>query len=126
LLQIPKELRLLVYDALFEPLIQRPEHFDTYVLPSEWPTIRLSPYTSLLLICRQLFSEVRPYFKSRYLARLTLYFDNVSDLCRFHETLAATPDPSQYQNLQICLHTRAFTFNNITRRDDLILLIALN
>ncbi|KAK5126637.1 hypothetical protein LTR85_009571 [Meristemomyces frigidus] len=111
-LAMPKELRLQVYDELLEPLIRRPEHFDTYVLPSEWPKNDLTPYTSLLFTSRQICEEVKDYFESRYLPKIfVLYLDNLNDLYALKQKLAATAEPSKYGALQICLRSGSCTFD---------------
>lgn len=101
-LQLPTELRLNIYDMLFEPVAQQePEHLQSYVLPSEWPK-KLGTYTSLLLTCKQLETEASEYFDTQYLPNMTLYFDNVPDLRLFAEKVT-TLGP-KHQNVQICLH----------------------
>ncbi|KAK5132991.1 hypothetical protein LTR08_008278 [Meristemomyces frigidus] len=119
LLQLPKELRLLIYDLLFEPLlVQRPEHFDTYVLPPEWPEWPAADYKNLrsvLLTCQQMRAEAQWHFETHYLPKLTVYFDNVPDLRHFAEKIAGLD--VKYGDIQICLHDSlliASRFNKIS------------
>ncbi|KAK4547062.1 hypothetical protein LTR36_001283 [Oleoguttula mirabilis] len=107
LLQLPAELRLAIYDAIFEPLVQQPEHMDTFVLPSEWPKIDLSTHTSILRTCHQLRSEAQAYFEKQYLPRLTLHFENLPDMHHFTK-VAAELGPA-YQNVRVCVHNCALS-----------------
>lgn len=102
-LQLPTELRLSIYDMLFEPVAQQElKHLHTYVFPFEWPE-KLATYTTLLLVCKQLQMEVSEYFEAQYLPNMTLYFDNVPDLRQFARKVASL-GPG-YEKVQICLHT---------------------
>ncbi|KAI7477388.1 hypothetical protein KC357_g4594 [Hortaea werneckii] len=87
LLALPKELRLMVYDELFTPLTQRPKHFDTYVLPSEWPRIDFTSYKALLFTCKEVKEEATTHFEGHYLRDVMVYFDNVVDLRDFYSKL---------------------------------------
>ncbi|KAK3675322.1 hypothetical protein LTR78_004832 [Recurvomyces mirabilis] len=100
---LPKELRLMIYDELFQPLIRRPKNFDVYVLPCDWPTNDSSALTALLLLCKEIRFEAKGHFESHYLGSLMLYFDDVPSLHRFK--LNVERAPARYRNLQACFHT---------------------
>ncbi|KAK4547049.1 hypothetical protein LTR36_001270 [Oleoguttula mirabilis] len=104
LLQLPSELRLLIFDALVEPLVQKPEHFDVYMLPSEWPKTELGTYTSTLLTCKQLYAEAKDHFETHYLSKITIYFYDPLALRNFTTVIAriAKLEP-KYNNIQICI-----------------------
>lgn len=114
LLLMPKELRLLIYDELFESFTQRPKHFSTYVLPSEWPKNDFSSYISLQLTCQQLHAEVTTHFEGQYLPKTIVYFDNVPELKTFCGKIAKHPESSKYDVLQICLHDIGYLCSTIT------------
>ncbi|KAI6807648.1 hypothetical protein KC364_g13725 [Hortaea werneckii] len=105
LLALPKELRLMIYDELFTPLIQRPEHFDTYVLPSEWPKIDFTPYRALLLTCKEVNEEATTHFEGHFLRDVMVFFDNVADLASFYFKIEKTRSGKRFANMQACLHT---------------------
>ena len=118
LLSLPKELRLLIYDFIFEPLVQRPEHFDTVVLPSEWPETDLGTYHSLTLVCKQLHAEAQTHFESQFLGRVIIYFTNVPDLHDFCEAVRNLPEPQKYGGMQICLRTSRYLYHDEELDDD--------
>ncbi|KAI7285108.1 hypothetical protein KC345_g1890 [Hortaea werneckii] len=105
LLALPKELRLMIYDELFTPLIQRPEHFDTYVLPSEWPKVDFTPYRALLLTCKEVKEEATTHFEGHFLREVMVYFDNVVDFGKFYYRLAGASHLKELANMQVCLHS---------------------
>ncbi|KAI6799389.1 hypothetical protein KC363_g1274 [Hortaea werneckii] len=95
LLALPKELRLVIYDELFTPLTQRPKHFDTYVLPSEWPRIDFTSYRALLLTCKEVKEEATTHFEGHFLRDVMVYFDNVVDLRNFYFKIKRASDPEK-------------------------------
>ncbi|GAB1736462.1 hypothetical protein NU219Hw_g7612t1 [Hortaea werneckii] len=105
LLALPKELRLMIYDELFTPLTQRPKHFDTYVLPSEWPKIDFTPYTALLLTCKEVKEEARTHFEGHFAPDVMVFFDNVVSLRRFYFKIKETCNWEKLAGMQVCLHT---------------------
>ncbi|KAK5126638.1 hypothetical protein LTR85_009572 [Meristemomyces frigidus] len=129
LLRLPKELRLLIYDALFELFVQTPEHFDTYMLPSEWSKTKLDTdaalgtYASMLLTCKQLYSEAKAHFEACYLPKVTVYFYDVFELLDFTEAIdrVAKLEP-KYHDIKICLSscpTNAWFFTSRSSADKL-------
>ncbi|KAI6863272.1 hypothetical protein KC343_g6510 [Hortaea werneckii] len=105
LLALPKELRLMIYDELFTPLIQRPEHFDTYVLPSEWPKIDFTPYRALSLTCKEVKEEATTHFDGHFLGDVMVFFDNVANLASFYFKIENTRSWERLANIRACLHT---------------------
>ena len=103
LLELPKELRLLIYDSLFQPLVERPEVLDTYALPDEWPDNDLSSYTNLTLSCEQIHNEAKEHFETHFLCKLTVYFETTPQLHSFHQTVSKLGEA--YQNIQCSLRT---------------------
>ncbi|TKA32369.1 hypothetical protein B0A50_01475 [Salinomyces thailandicus] len=103
LLTLPKEVRLLIYDQLFEPLVQRPEHFDTYVLPCEWPENDFSIVPALLGTCKQLHQEAKAHFEKHFLENVIVYFDHVGRLREFCEKIERLLEREKYERMQVCL-----------------------
>lgn len=97
----------MVYDELFTPLTQRPKHFDTYVLPSEWPRIDFTSYRALLLTCKEVKEEATTHFEGHYLRDVMVYFDNVVDLRDLHSKLerAAAYNSEKLAEMRVCFHT---------------------
>lgn len=71
LLDIPSELRLRIYDFVLQPLLEVPEHYDTYVLPDEWPQTSLASYRALILSCKTSI-ELWPYLERHLSTRHSL------------------------------------------------------
>ncbi|KAI6837144.1 hypothetical protein KC340_g4511 [Hortaea werneckii] len=105
LLALPKELRLMIYDELFTPLIQRPKHFDTYVLPSEWPKIDFTSYRALLLTCKEVKEETTTHFEGHFSRDVMVFFDNLVDLRNFYSKLEKASSSEKLAEMQACLHT---------------------
>ncbi|KAI6994741.1 hypothetical protein KC359_g4475 [Hortaea werneckii] len=112
LLALPKELRLVIYDELFTPLTQRPKHFDTYVLPSEWPRIDFTSYRALLLTCKEVKEEATTHFEGHFLRDVMVYFDNVVDLRNFYFKIKRASDPEKLAGMWVCLHTLPWGIEN--------------
>ena len=104
ILQLPKELRLTIYDALLLPLVDHPHVPDTYALPYEWPKIDLSGYTSLISSCKQLHFEAKHHFEKFYLPSLTLYFDHTPQLYNFAQSASRLGAP--YHDITFSLRKR--------------------
>ncbi|KAI7526204.1 hypothetical protein KC331_g17096 [Hortaea werneckii] len=105
LLALPKELRLMIYDELFAPLTQRPKHFDTYVLPSEWPKTDFTSYRALLLTCKEVKEEATTHFKGHFVRDVMIYFDDFVDLRNFYFKLERASDPEKLAEMRVCIHT---------------------
>ncbi|KAK4547063.1 hypothetical protein LTR36_001284 [Oleoguttula mirabilis] len=105
LLQLPKELRLLIFDALFQPFVQeQPEDFDEYMLPSEWPkTHDFTAYTAISSTCKQLHFESKTHFETQFLPNTMMYFDNTPELWDFTEKISRFGP--EYQDIVIQLST---------------------
>lgn len=103
LLALPKELRLIVYDMLFQPLTVRPDNFDVYVLYTEWPKRETGIISTLAKTCKTLSTETEDHFESQYLSSMILFFDNVPQLYDFSCAVKELPAP--YQEITICIYT---------------------
>ncbi|KAK4900273.1 hypothetical protein LTR27_002497 [Elasticomyces elasticus] len=103
LLALPKEIRLIVYDMLFDPMTIRPDNPESYVLITEWPKINTSIICKLAKVCKQVNNEAQAHFAANYLSKLVLYFDNVPDLFAFGNAVKHLP--THYKNIGIVLHT---------------------
>ncbi|KAK5691349.1 hypothetical protein LTR17_025656 [Elasticomyces elasticus] len=103
LLALPKEIRLIVYDMLFDPMTIRPDNFESYVLITEWPKINTSIICKLAKVCKQVNNEAQAHFAANHLSKLVLYFDNVPDLFAFGN--AVEQAPTRYKIIAIVLHT---------------------
>ncbi|KAK5126639.1 hypothetical protein LTR85_009573 [Meristemomyces frigidus] len=113
--RLPTELRLHIYDYLLEPMLELPEHLDTYMVPSEWPKLDLNTYTSMLLTCKDLRQEWKPYFEKHFLPKLMLYFDSVTDLLDFQSKVRKLGQ--SYHTLRICLSSCTHTAGYYTTWD---------
>lgn len=105
LLGLPAELRMLIYEALFAPLVQPPpKHFDVYLLPSEWPKFEFDACTSIFSTCKALRAEAKTHFEAFYLSTTVLYFNNAFKLHNFTHRIDhyAQLNPA-YHDLRICL-----------------------
>ncbi|KAK3683047.1 hypothetical protein LTR37_020611 [Vermiconidia calcicola] len=103
LLRFPPELRLTIYDALLQPLLQRPSNLDSWAYRSDFKKLDLSPYTNLLATCTAIQRELQPHFEQNYLTALLFHFEDVPSLhlfCRKLSKLGAA-----YQDVQILLRT---------------------
>ena len=76
LLGLPVELRLLVYEHIFQDLAE-PLKSPYDCLPK---TSRLSQVRDLGLVSRQIHSEASSLYETEWQSHTTLYFDNVSEL----------------------------------------------
>ncbi|KAK3629641.1 hypothetical protein LTR56_017946 [Elasticomyces elasticus] len=101
-LTLPKEIRLIVYDILFEPLIVRPNNFDIYVLYSEWPKVSTGIISKVAQVCKQINNEAKAHLETQYLPKLMLFFDNVVDVYDLNKQVARLP--ASYQNIKICMY----------------------
>ena len=104
LLQLPLELRLAIFDVIFQLLIELPKSLDTYALPYEFPKNDLSPYLNAVLVCKQLHEEVTGHFKKHYAPRITLRFDSVPPLHALCQKLSK-PEPT-CQDIHFSLRSR--------------------
>lgn len=95
----------MIYDELFAPLLQRPEHFDTYVLPSEWPKVDFTPYRALLLTCKEVKEEATTHFEGHFLRDVIVFFDNVFDLRKFYFKLRRASCLGKLGGMKVCLHS---------------------
>lgn len=95
----------MIYDELFTPLTQRPKHFDTYVLPSEWPEIDFTPYRSLLLTCKEVKEEARTHFEGHFAQDVMVFFDNIVDFRNFYSKLERASHSEKLAEMWVCIHT---------------------
>ena len=95
----------MIYDELFAPFIQRPEHFDTYVLPSEWPKIDFTSYRALLLTCKEVKEEATTHFEGHFVRDVMVFFDYAVDFRKFYFKLKKTRSWERLANMRACLHT---------------------
>ena len=96
------DLRLCMYDLLFQDLLVDPKHLDTFVLPNEWPVKSFALYRTLALVCKQANYEVKD---QRYVGNITIYFDNVPALYKFSQQISTLRPEHAYQKLQVSLRT---------------------
>ena len=90
LLDLPPELRLLVYGHFFYDILKgldEPDG-DVYRLPSEWPCCEQSAYASLVATCKLVHGEAVPYFEKHFLLGLTMYLDSVYETQELHTSVA--------------------------------------
>lgn len=80
LLSLAPELRLNIYDAVLQHLLEIPEQHDTYILPEEYSKKSFADYHALLLTCREINSEIKQLFLTAYVDKITLFFDDCSKL----------------------------------------------
>lgn len=102
----------MIYDELFTPLIQRPKHSDTYVLPSEWPKIDFTSYRALLLTCKEVKEEATTHFEGHFVRDIMVFFDDVVDLRNFYFKLKKTRNWERLANMRACLHTLPHGFQD--------------
>ncbi|KAH9827012.1 hypothetical protein Tdes44962_MAKER09878 [Teratosphaeria destructans] len=107
LMDVPAELRLLVYDHLLAPVTIKPLHLDTFMLPDEFPNTAalLQPYLNLIQTCKTIREEAKPHFEKRYLARMTFYFEHATPVHRFCESTSILGRP--YSDANILFHTNS-------------------
>ncbi|KAK4893568.1 hypothetical protein LTR27_008035 [Elasticomyces elasticus] len=88
LLGLPAELRLLIYDAIFEPLIAAGEESNVfYVTPRKPPRNPLADYTSLIRTCKEVSHEAVQHFRKHYLLRVTFHFNDALTLHDFQHRI---------------------------------------
>ena len=112
LLHLPLELRLVIYDLVLQHLLVDPEHHNTYVFPTEWPTKSFARYRALLLTCKQVNMEVADLFSTKYAAEVTIYYDNVRDLRPLVEQSRMLGPDHPLHKLKISLRTEQGTDPN--------------
>ena len=121
LLALPSELRLQIYDILFEPMVKEPEHHDSFMLPAEWPKLstqksELRTYTSVISTCKAIRDEAKDHFEDHFMPRLTLYFDNVPALHSFCSTVAVLD--LTYWNIKFSLRSNYYAFHTLSEYED--------
>ncbi|KAK4889395.1 hypothetical protein LTR27_011841 [Elasticomyces elasticus] len=108
LLGLPAELRLSIFEFLFEDMVASPKHVWAE-LPNDmefWRSkfTKYKHYISLLQTSQQIYREARSLFLSTYASRLTIYFSNAVELVEFvdHDY---NPDHTVLGNAQFLLYT---------------------
>ena len=87
LLTLPVEVRLLIYEALFQdvvaplpnPFAPLPQHNRRVTVP------RLRDMLALFLASRQIYAEAQPLYIKEWLPRTTFYFDEIIKFCDFKQ-----------------------------------------
>ncbi|KAK3636511.1 hypothetical protein LTR56_014137 [Elasticomyces elasticus] len=88
LLGLPAELRLLIYDAIFEPLVASGEDSNVfYVTPRKPPRDPLGDYTSLIRTCQEVSHEAVQHFRKHYLPCVTFHFNDALTLHDFQHRI---------------------------------------
>ncbi|KAK5728893.1 hypothetical protein LTR15_002034 [Elasticomyces elasticus] len=103
LLALPKELRLIIYDMLFEPMTIRPDSFEIYVLFTEWPKVNTSIISKVAQICKQVNIEAKAHFETNFLSKIMLYFDNMLELIQLDSKLSQASE--KYRAITVTLYT---------------------
>ncbi|KAK3723028.1 hypothetical protein LTR37_002174 [Vermiconidia calcicola] len=93
----------MIYDALLQPLLERPSKIDSWAYRSDFKKLDMMPYTNLLATCKAIRGEVKPLFEQKYLSALLLYFEDVPSLQSLSRKLSKLG--AAYQNLQVLLRT---------------------
>ncbi|KAK3632001.1 hypothetical protein LTR56_016594 [Elasticomyces elasticus] len=96
LLDIPAELRLIVYDHMFEQIVAPHEvSSDVYrAAPDNWPPSAnewWSTYSSLARSSKQIHKEMTHRFENIFLPRLSLHYSNIQDLRRYRKAIRQAP-----------------------------------
>ncbi|KAK4955903.1 hypothetical protein LTR10_006842 [Elasticomyces elasticus] len=92
LLDIPAELRLIVYDHIFEQIVAPHEvSADVYrAAPDSWPPSAnewWSTYSNLARNSKQIHKEMSHRFENIFLPRLSLHYSNIPDLRRYRKAI---------------------------------------
>ena len=95
LLSIPPELRLKIYDALFDDLILQTQasNIERYVRTQRWPRKTLYSYSSLTKTSKLIRKEAKPHFERYFLSGLVAYFWNIPALETFAEEMRKLGGP---------------------------------
>lgn len=116
-LRLPKELRLQIYQDAFEEYTTRPQHFDTYMLPLEWPRYKfctiMAQYAALLLISKETIAEVKDYVPNKILPKVMVYFDDAACLHSFYKQIVERAEHPCLGRVQICLYSLCYEWLQI-------------
>ena len=107
LLDLPPELKWLIFDELLEPLSHgRHSAREPYALSCEWPSHPdLSNFFALAATSSKLRTEASSYFEHRFLPKTTFYFDNMPSLYSFYQAVA-TFKPDYLKSARFSLRHR--------------------
>lgn len=109
-MKLPPEIRLSIYDCLFEDLtINRQREvadLQTYHHWTEWPRNDFTAYRDLLLTCKSIRDEAKSLWEKKYTSQCCLYFWKVPDFYRVATLLTKLGEP--YQRMAYVLRTRPF------------------
>jgi len=84
LLDLPPELRCIIYHFYFTDLVEAHEDDAArFLLPTEWPNNDFTGYISLILTCKLINGEAVPVFKKHFTSRVKLHFETVKDAYDF-------------------------------------------
>ena len=105
LLDLPRDIKWLVFDVFLLTYTIRPTDMDIYALPHQWPEQPdLSIYLALVATCKELRDEVTSYFEERCLPKMTFYFDSLPSLFGFYSVVKTSkPD---YLKIRFSLRNR--------------------
>lgn len=95
LLDLPPEIRLLIYDHLLAPLVPNPRASDleTWCEPEDWPRHDLSAMVNLMLVDRQIHAELEKHFRDRFAATCVFCFADVPRLHYFASLVGKLGEP---------------------------------
>jgi hypothetical protein len=115
IMELPPELRLMVFDQLFLDLTVRRQrsmtHHNEEKLLQKYQVNDFRPYTNLLLTCKELNKEAKNHWDKYYLRECCFYFWHVSKLYDLALVLAELGDP--YTEIKYVLRSQ-FAHNYIS------------
>ncbi|KAK5725162.1 hypothetical protein LTR17_013198 [Elasticomyces elasticus] len=118
LLDVPAELRLIVYDHMFEQIVAPHEvSTDVYrAAPDNWPPSAnewWSTYSSLACSSKQIHEEMTHRFENIFLPRLSLHYSNIPDLRRYRKAIRQAPPAFGDTPFTIYTTTTALVDSNV-------------
>ncbi|KAK5708890.1 hypothetical protein LTR17_020295 [Elasticomyces elasticus] len=118
LLEIPAELRLIVYDHIFEQIVEAHEvEADVYrAAPDDWPPSAnewWSTYLNLARNSKQIHKEMTHRFEHIFLPRFRLHYCTIPDLHRYRKAIQQAPPAFGDTHFTIHTFIKALVDNNV-------------